>query len=344
MHKYESLKKNLENFIKKNKNFDRKQVFKQFSNLGAPKRSLNRWLERLEIGGSLNRKSGSGRPTKIATNPNIKTILNKFNHRSGCSQRRVAKQLNTSQQYVSFIIKKYTNMRCLKKSKKPLMTIKQKKAARPKCRKMSQEFAGLDFILDDESYFTLSNSSLSGNDRFYSDDLEKTPDDVKNKYKAKYEEKVLCYLAISPRGSSKALFFKSGLAVNQYVYKDECLAKSLVPFIKQQYPDGGYVFWPDLASSHYAKTVQEYLNAQNVHFVPKNINPANVPKVRPIEDFWAVLKQKVYEGNWSAKNSEQLLQRIKWALPEVNIETFQKICTGVHKRLCTAAKHGLKNL
>jgi hypothetical protein len=48
------------------------------------------------------------------------------------------------------------------------MTPAQKAATRPKCRKILEKYNDLDFLLDDESYFTLSNSSLPGNDRFYS--------------------------------------------------------------------------------------------------------------------------------------------------------------------------------
>jgi hypothetical protein len=29
--------------------------------------------------------------------------------------------------------------------------------------------------------------------------------------------------------------------------------------------------------------------------VPKDMNPANAPKLHPIENFWGILKQKVYE-------------------------------------------------
>jgi hypothetical protein len=86
------------------------------------------------------------------------------------------------------------------------MTIKQKKAARPKCRKLAEMYAWYEFVLDDESFFTKSNSNLSGNDQFYSDNLSKTPDDVKNKHQSKFEEKILVYQAISTRGRSKALF------------------------------------------------------------------------------------------------------------------------------------------
>ena len=56
-------------------------------------------------------------------------------------------------------------------------------------------------------------------------------------------------------------------------------------------------------ANHYAKTVLEFIQAENVPFVPKSLNPANVPKVRPIEDFWAILKHKVYENDWSAENN-----------------------------------------
>ena len=69
---------------------------------------------------------------------------------------------------------------------------------------------------------------------------------------------------------------------------------------------GGYVFWPDLASSHYAHSVQDYLKSKGIPLIPKTINPVNVPKARPIENFWDNIKAKVYEGNWTAKNIKEL--------------------------------------
>ena len=35
--------------------------------------------------------------------------------------------------------------------------------------------------------------------------------------------------------------------------------KKLIPFIKDNYPDQQYTFWPDLASSHYAKATAQLL-------------------------------------------------------------------------------------
>ena len=84
-------------FLNKNLGRNRKQIFDVFFKLGAPLSSLNRWITRLESNEKLDRVTGSGRPIKIA---NIYRIKQKINHRSGCTQRKVAKQLKTTQQYV----------------------------------------------------------------------------------------------------------------------------------------------------------------------------------------------------------------------------------------------------
>ena len=36
-------------------------------------------------------------------------------------------------------------------------------------------------------------------------------------------------------------------------------------------------------------------------------NPPNAPQIPPIEKFWGMLKMKVYEGNWTAQNHDQLI-------------------------------------
>ena len=125
------------------------------------------------------------------------------------------------------------------------MTEQQKKTLRPKCRAMTEKYRGYNFIIDDESYFTLSHTTLPGNDRFYSNNVQLTPDHVKYKYQT-----------------------KSGLSVNQEVYKD-CLEQYLVPFVKKYQSTDDYVFWPDLATSHYAKSGQGYLRNEKFDFCPK---------------------------------------------------------------------------
>ena len=47
-----------------------------------------------------------------------------------------------------------------KKIKKPLMSDIQKLLARPKARRLLEKYKKYDFIIDDESYFTLTHSTI----------------------------------------------------------------------------------------------------------------------------------------------------------------------------------------
>lgn len=226
-----------------------------------------------------------------------------MDHKHGISQRKVARRLGCHQSTVIRILKNETNIRCYKKVKKPKRTEQQQQQAKPKCRKMVNLFRNVDFVLDDESYFTLSNTTLSGNDNFYSSDRNLTPEDVKHHFMKKFEEKVLVWAAASSSGISKLRISASGQAITGEVYLKECIQKRLVPFLKEHHKDDNYVFWPDQAKAHYAKHVLDWMEQNNIKYVPKSVNPANLPEVRPIEDFWAYFKREVYKHGWKAKNT-----------------------------------------
>jgi hypothetical protein len=55
------------------------------------------------------------------------------------------------------------------------MNEQQRALTRPKCRNLYLNYKNLDFIVVDESYFTLSHSTAAGNDFYYSDNVSKTP-------------------------------------------------------------------------------------------------------------------------------------------------------------------------
>ena len=60
------------------------------------------------------------------------------------------------------------------------------------------------------------------------------------------------------------------------------------------------------------------MDDKNVNSVKKNNDPANLPEIRPIEDFWGLLKGKVYMHNWKAENLNQLRNRIKYCLRKLD--------------------------
>lgn len=340
MAKYESIKLQLAETMKNRPGLDNIEYAKPLLQLGYKSRSVFRWVKTIKELGNIERTIASGRPVRIATKENIQKVKKAFNHRSGCSQRGMAKRLGCHQSYIGKILKKYSGVKCYKKLKRPLLTPQQRAVAPSKCKHMYDNFKDFDFIIDDESYFTLNGAKMPGNDRFYSDNIEKTPDSAKYNEVQKYPPKLLVWLAISPKGTSKPWFRKSGLAINQNTYL-EIIQKRLEPFINTYYSEGGYVFWPDLASSHYAKKVQNYLAEKEIPLVPRKWNPANVPKARPIEDFWANLKADVYRGDWRAKDLKALENRIKLCLDKMKIEVVQNHCNSVKSRIDNIRRNGV---
>ena len=88
-------------------------------------------------------------------------------------------------------------------------------------------------------------------------------------------KKFLTWQAIYGCGEISASFITSG-TINGAIYTKECLKKRLLPFIRKH--KGSTLFWPDLASCHYARDVLEWYRANGVNLVPKDRNPLNSPE------------------------------------------------------------------
>ncbi len=171
-------------------------------------------------------------------------------------------------------------------------------------------------------------------------DLSSTPPEVKFKFKKKFEPKIMLYIVISSKGISKSLFRKSGITVTKEIYIEECLKKISLPFIKKNHLDGNYMFWPDRASSHYAKNTQEFLRHEGINFGPKERNTTNLPQCRPIEDFFGYLSDLVYKRGWKAENVDQLERRIKNCSKKVDMNVIQTMFRSIKSKLRNVAVNG----
>jgi hypothetical protein len=77
------------------------------------------------------------------------------------------------------------------------------------------------------------------------------------------------------------------------------------------------VFWPDLASAHYAKDTLVRLEIIRIEYVPKEEYPPDVPQIRPIENFWATLKSKDDSNNYRPKDVKCLMVKIRKELQSI---------------------------
>jgi hypothetical protein len=168
---------------------------------------------------------------------------------------------------------------------------------------------GIDVIIND-SYFTFDSSNCYGNDSYHSYNRLEAPENVKYKFTSKYPPKVMVWIAISAEGHSDPLIMKSGSS-NALLYIKQCQNKKLIKFIAKYHSGGKYIFWTNLVTSHYANLTQADYSRLKIKVVPKNLNPPNVPQVRPIEKFWSILKRKVYFDGCEGESNDHLIRKIK---------------------------------
>jgi hypothetical protein len=110
-------------------------------------------------------------------------------------------------------------------------------------------FKEKQIVMCDEEFFYLSNTSIPGNDVYYTSDKSTTPGDAKFKLKAKFEDKVLILAMVY----QMPIFTNPRTQSIPKIYMDKFLKKRLLPFVRDMHPDNSYVFWLDSAPSHYAR-------------------------------------------------------------------------------------------
>ena len=85
----------------------------------------------------------------------------------------------------------------------------------------------------------------------------------------------------------------------------------------------------------------DYYRAQNIRFVEKSENLANVPEARPIEDFWSILKGEVYKSGWETDDFDVLKKKIRLCLRKIDQNLVLDLISGTSARLNKIRKNGL---
>lgn len=284
--------------------------------------------------------SKSGRPQTL-TKTQLRSLKKAANERVGATSRVLARKFGVSKttirnDLINLGLKHY------KRATVPKYTPKQLAEIPVKCRKLRKKFLKNDpvLILDDEKYFTFSWNKGLQNSGIYTKNISETPDEIRFAGKGKFEQKVLVWIAISVKGHSQLhIQSQRDPAINADNYIRKCLTK-LEKFIERNHQGDDILFWPDNASAHYAKKTLEWYEMKNIKYVPKYANPPNIPKARPIEDYWALLCQEVYKNGWAAKTEQHLISRIKRSVSKVDFSVVQTMIRGVKTKIRKIEDHG----
>ena len=197
---------------------------------------------------------------------------------------------------------------------------------------------GSDLIIGNEKHFKLPRNDVVENRCFYSTDPVTAPPQVNFQCKTKFEPEMMIWMAMFSKVLLIAMFTKvNEMLIKKHAWKDV----SIKDYCSKYHSNGNYLFWPDLTKAHYSNIVQERLTPWSLPFVSRVDNPPNIPQARLIDTVWTVVKRKIYENNWEAKNIDHLVQRIKQKAKEFEQEMLQSMMKGVLKKVRAMWRGGL---
>jgi len=212
--------------------------------------------------------------------------------------RAVAKQLKISKSTVSDIKVHKLGIKARVWRPVPKQSQNQEERSKKSTRKIYKKCLIKVLVVDDETYMILDPREAPGRKFFHSTGAKGIKFDHKLKCKSKFLKEILVLQEMDENGNVSDPYITEG-TINAQISLNECAKKPLISFVREHHKIEYILFWSDMATSDYAKVVTDYLEAENVDFVKKTDNPANIPKLWGIEKFWALCKAKFLLEKWS---------------------------------------------
>jgi transposase len=310
-------------------------VRKLAKKINLPKSTVSDVLNRFRQGLSVERKPGSGKNTPVQDKKCDKKVVNYFKKNPSISVRDVAKKVKKSPTYIQQV-KKRSGLKSYKAQTVPDRNAKQNAMAKSRSRKLYENIlTKFDcVVMDDETYCKADFKQIPGQEFYTSTSRTDVPEEYKTKKRSKFPKKFLVWQAICTCGKKSRTFVTTG-TINTDVYINECLQKRLLPLIRSHEDD--VLFWPDLASCHYAKSSMEWYTSRNINIVPKEMNPANSPELRPIEEYWSIVKRNLKDTGLVVKTQEEFKRKWLWASTKVNSDLVQRLMSRVRGKVRSLA-------
>lgn len=299
--------------------------------LKCPQSTVCRVLKKFREHLTIDRKPGSGGLQGVKNKKKDEKVVNMFASNPKISSRDVAKKVKMSQSYVQKV-KRRAGLRSYKAQAAPDRDSKQNSSAKKRSRKLYENFITkfACVVMDDETYIKGDFKQIPGQEFYTSLSRVDAPEECKLKKRSKFPKKYLLWQAICSCGKRSRPFITTG-TINGDIYRKECLQKRLLPFIRKH--DSPPLFWPDLASCHYSKPVMEWYAANGIVVVPKVCNPPNSPELRPVEEYWSIMKGILKKKGGGVKSVPELQKMWTWASRQCSINMVQSLMSRVRRKV-----------
>jgi hypothetical protein len=259
-------------------------------------------------------------------------VLRTIKANPGQSDYDIAKKFNADRCTVRRI-RLREGIRSYRASKQPNRTLKQNVVAKGRARKLYNKvltkYDGC-ILMDDETYVKMDFGQLPGQKIYKATGRGDVPGKFKFVFADKFARKCLIWQGICSCGR-KTPVFVTNKTMDSKMYKEECLRKRILPYIRSH--KGPVKFWPDLASCHYSKEVLQWYRDNGVDFVEKDINPPNCPQFRPIEKYWAIVKQKMKKNGRTTRDATEMKRWWNKMAAEVSEQGVQTMMSGIRRKV-----------
>lgn len=326
--KQEEIRKKILYIRNQNPNLSERQLAKMGN---VPKSTVHRVLKSFNERLTTERKSGTGKNSNRPNRVMDKKVKRAFEDKPNISIRTVARKIKMSPGFVQKS-RQRQGLRSFKVKTVPNRNDKANLTAKTRARKLYCELLTKFscVVMDDETYVLEDFKQLPGLG-FYTAALKNGIDEqYRTKKKSKFPKKYLVWQAICTCGKKSQSFITTG-TVNKEIYEKECLQKRLRPFLNSH--NTAPLFWPDLASCHYANSVMKWYKDNGVNVVPRTANPANCPELRPIERYWALMKRDLSKIKQDAKNQADFKKIWNKAAKKITETTVQNLMSGVKRKV-----------
>ena len=313
--------------------------------LNVSLRSVKRWWGAHKKAQSLETKSRSGR-TQILNRAN-KIVISKSLGKQRKSTRKIAQKLKNKGTPVSHMtiyrhLKDTIGATAFKRQKIPHLSLKNIRDRLDFARKYQQWTVNdwKQVLWSDESPFELFSTPNRHNDRVWA----KSTMDVPPLISVKFPTKIHVWGLMSHQALSQLHIIPQGQSINSSYYRNDILEKTCKDAINRTSIStsilerpmlekmSNFIFMQDGAPAHTAKATQQWCQENLQSFWKKADWPGNSPDLNPIENLWAIVKERVNEKG-QINNRKELIQTLKLAWETISPEILENLVSSMPQRI-----------
>lgn len=294
-------------------------------------RTVDRVRKRIAADESLEDRPRSGRPSKINLSHLRRSI--KAHPRRSITAHAATFGVHKSQ--MSRAVKKLGG-KSVVMIERPLLTIAMKHKRLDRCQALLNDLksrpAGIVNVFEDEKTFTVDPSWNRRNDRVIRLGNDHDIDDVRTITRTKHPASLMLLGVVASNGKvCPPVFFPAGYRLNAAGYQ-EALRKTVLPWLKKEFPRGNFCYYQDGAPCHTAKATQKFLEDKHVQYTAKEKWPPSSPDVNPLDfSIWARVEGEACRTRHAnVKALEHSVAKAWKKLPE---EFVANACAAFRKRL-----------